>query len=67
MLHQVGVSFVLYYDARKHKIKILRILSLHMASKTSVQIAIKLTKRTPTYGQMEQRRGLSLLLLHEIV
>ena len=21
MLHQVGVSFVLYYDARKHKIK----------------------------------------------
>ena len=23
MLHQVGVSFDLYYDARKHKIKIL--------------------------------------------
>ena len=23
VLHQVGVSFVLYYDARKHKIKIL--------------------------------------------
>ena len=22
MLHQVGVSFYLYYDARKHKIKI---------------------------------------------
>ena len=22
MLHQVGVSFELYYDARKHKIKI---------------------------------------------
>jgi len=21
VLHQVGVSFVLYYDARKHKIK----------------------------------------------
>jgi hypothetical protein len=25
VLHQVGVSFVLYYDARKHKIKILSI------------------------------------------
>ena len=24
MLHQVGVSFDLYYDARKHKIKIYR-------------------------------------------
>ena len=26
MLHQVGVSFDLYYDARKHKIKIFRIV-----------------------------------------
>ena len=26
MLHQVGVLFDLYYDARKHKIKILRFL-----------------------------------------
>jgi len=28
VLHQVGVSFVLYYDARKHKINILCIISL---------------------------------------
>ena len=27
MLHQVGVSFDLYYDARKHKIKILHKIS----------------------------------------
>jgi hypothetical protein len=27
MLHQVGVSFDLYYDARKHKIKIKILLS----------------------------------------
>jgi len=26
-LHQVGVSFDLYYDARKHKIKTVRILN----------------------------------------
>jgi hypothetical protein len=26
MLHQVGVSFDLYYDARKHKIKMKKIL-----------------------------------------
>ena len=26
MLHQVGVSFDLYYDARKHKIKILYVI-----------------------------------------
>ena len=28
MLHQVGVSFDLYYDARKHKIKIYRFIIL---------------------------------------
>ena len=28
MLHQVGVSFDLYYDARKHKIKIKQDLSV---------------------------------------
>ena len=27
MLHQVGISFDLYYDARKHKIKIQRLFS----------------------------------------
>jgi len=34
MLHQVGVSFDLYYDARKHKIKI---YTIH-----SAQVSIKL-------------------------
>ena len=29
VLHQVGVSFDLYYDARKHKIKIEVSVSLH--------------------------------------
>ena len=29
MLHQVGVSFDLYYDARKHKIKILQLLVMN--------------------------------------
>ena len=28
MLHQVGVSFDLYYDARKHKIKIYSVVTL---------------------------------------
>jgi hypothetical protein len=29
VLHQVGVSFDLYYDARKHKIKIYRNIILY--------------------------------------
>ena len=41
MLHQVGVSFDLYYDARKHKIKIYASMSRVQVAVTCTQIDIK--------------------------
>jgi hypothetical protein len=45
-LHQVGVSFDLYYDARKHKIKMHRtiqpVLKLQLPLALSVTISLKI-------------------------
>ena len=56
MLHQVGVSFDLYYDARKHKIKIsfpdpflLHVHSIPIASFQYLQTSILPTSILP-YG-----------------
>ena len=45
MLHQVGVSFDLYYDARKHKIKKNRFEFLSLSRKICTSSVAPSTKR----------------------
>ena len=54
MLHQVGVSFDLYYDARKHKIKILRCNDLP-ATITHVPVAAVQVLNTPDDGRLRPK------------
>jgi len=39
-LHQVGVSFDLYYDARKHKIKTVKVLKMKFYDITNSETQI---------------------------
>ena len=44
MLHQVGVSFDLYYDGRKHKIKILSMYPVAATREIGLEVSADKTK-----------------------
>jgi hypothetical protein len=48
VLHQVGVSFDLYYDARKHKVKILEV-GFAFAIRHTYQVYTDGSLHAPTY------------------
>ena len=56
MLHQVGVSFDLYYDARKHKIKIYDYINTHHYHHQQQQQQQQHAGRSEGYGlfQLQQ-------------
>ena len=61
MLHQVGVSFDLYYDARKHKIKKKKQLKLYESKeyKMGKSNKIPLYKTTSNLHQIQNTQGFS--------
>jgi len=71
VLHQVGVSFDLYYDARKHKIKIWRCDDLP-ATLTHVPVATVLVLNTPDDGRLRPKhvewlcRNKTCTVLHQV-
>ena len=61
MLHQVGVSFDLYYDARKHKIKIKIKITTHIETRTHDQCGDTIEKsQAPDDGCINVRNMLSI-------